>query len=304
MRVGARFPDAFLGFFDDAAVFPPGLAPLEQAISDHIQRRKTPLDTAVGPLILPLQAIAEAQALAAGQDLSSGPVVVSIVVPAGELTDALSAWQTVGPELHIAALELKVSTAAADWTRQIEEAKAVEGVAVYVELTAEQVADGALDALAEAGLRLKFRTGGIQQHLFPTVSELGAVIMAAVTRGLPFKLTAGLHQAIRYNDPTTGFTHHGFLNIAAAAAAARNGAPTGQVEAALGETDAARLLDLLDKNSAGSLDPSWRASFVSFGTCSVLEPAESLEALALLDAGLLVSDQSTNHIFLKAAHHD
>src|SRR5664279_6636846 len=39
-------------------------------------------------------------------------------------------------------------------------------------------------------------------------------IQHCVSTATPFKLTAGLHQAVRGIDPHTGFTHHGFLNIA------------------------------------------------------------------------------------------
>ena len=48
--------------------------------------------------------------------------------------------------------------------------------------------------------------------------ELGDVLVAAVSAGLPFKLTAGLHEAVRHTNAETGFTHHGFLNLVLAAA--------------------------------------------------------------------------------------
>ena len=186
-------------------------------------------------------------------------------------------------ELSIVAIELKTG---ADWKREIQAAQSLEGVDVYVELTAAQMAEGALDAVAAAGLRLKFRTGGIHAHLFPTVPELGGAILEAVARGITFKLTAGLHRAVRYTDPATGFNHHGFLNIAAATAVARNGGTAAEVEGALAEVDADRLAGLLSVDSGGALDAAWRDSFASFGTCSVQEPAESLEELGLLAAGL------------------
>ena len=34
-----------------------------------------------------------------------------------------------------------------------------------------------------------------------------------VRRGVPVKATAGLHHAVGYHDPATGFDHFGFLNL-------------------------------------------------------------------------------------------
>ena len=36
-----RVPAQFVAFFDDAATFPPGLAPLEKAVTDHVARWRT-----------------------------------------------------------------------------------------------------------------------------------------------------------------------------------------------------------------------------------------------------------------------
>lgn len=157
-------------------------------------------------------------------------------------------------------------------------AAAVRDLPVYVELTAGRVSDGALDLLAGTGLRLKYRTGGIEAHLFPTPEQLADVLTAAVAAGLPFKLTAGLHEAIRYTNATTGFTHHGF-NIALATRAARAGEDRAVVAGWLAETDPSRLA-----RAGATSDGSWRESFTSFGTCSVGEPADALRRLDLFPA--------------------
>lgn len=277
-------PEQFVGFFDDAATFPPGLAPVEQAVRDHIARRSAPFVTAVGPAVLALADLPRAREVAAELDLSAGPVEVSVVTPAGALGEALDRAKGVLPELTLVAMELKTDPSDREtWTAQIGEAAAaataVDGLEVFVELTADQVADGALDLLAGTGLKLKYRTGGIEAHLFPTPEELGSVLAAAVAAGLPFKLTAGLHEAIRYTNPTTGFTHHGFLNIALATQSARAGEPAEQVAGWLAETDPGRLAEA----AAGS-DGRWRESFRSFGTCSVGEPADALRRLQLFPA--------------------
>ncbi|MCJ8503980.1 hypothetical protein MRU69_03745 [Kocuria flava] len=275
-------PERFVGFFDDAAIFPPGLAPLEQALADHVARRAHRLDEAVGPAVLGLDNLPEAQRIAAALARGGRPIDVSAVTPAGRLQDALETAERIGPELRMVSVELKTDpTDAPTWKAQIAEAAQVQQLPVFVELTADQVDAGALDLMKGTGLRLKYRTGGIEAHLFPTPEQLAAVLVKAVDAGVPFKLTAGLHEAVRYTDPRTGFTHHGFLNIAMATEAARQGLGTQRVAELLVETDPGRLIDL-----ARTSDGSWRESFTSFGTCSVGEPAASLERLGLFPPGL------------------
>lgn len=275
-------PKQFIGFFDDAAVFPPGLAPLQQAVVDHVERRSNRLNDAVGPTVLPLSDLYEAQDIASGLHLGGRPIAVSAVIPAGQLQAALEISERVSPELQLVSLEVKTDSGEADiWNAQIAEAAQVKNLPVYVELTADQIQQGALKQLEGTGLRLKYRTGGIESHLFPSPEQLGAVVIGAVTAGIAFKLTAGLHEAIRYTNPATGFTHHGFLNIALATEAARAHEPEERVTRLLIETDPAQLVNLAEAS-----DGSWRESFMSFGTCSVGEPAESLERLGLFPHGL------------------
>lgn len=276
-------PAEFIGFFDDAATFPPGLAPLDKAIIDHVTRWVNQLSGAVGPAVLKLEDLSAACGIAAGLDRGGRSVEVSVVVPAGQLGAALGAAREVGPELRVVAIELKTDAEdEALWSAQIREAAAEQGLPVYVELTADQVSGGAMELLKGTSLCLKYRTGGIQAQLFPSPQQLGGVITEAVAARIPFKLTAGLHEAIRFTDSFTGFTHHGFLNIALATAAARAHEPAEQVVDLLTQTDPAPLVGL-----AKSSDRSWRESFKSFGTCSVGEPAESLERLGLFPPGLI-----------------
>jgi len=272
-------PEQFIGLFDDAATFPPGLAPVETAVTEHVARRGNRFVSAVGPAVLALKDLPEARRVARTLDLAGGPVNVSAVTPVGALDEALHAVDGIGPELCMVAIELKVDQAERDaWTEQVQAAAAVEGMPIFVELTAEQIADGALEALAGTELRLKYRTGGIEAHLFPTPEQLGDVLVRATDAAVPFKLTAGLHEAVRYTDTVTGITHHGFLNIALATQAARARRPVGQVVALLAETDGAVLAQ-----ACATSDGRWRESFRSFGTCSVSEPADSLHRLGLFE---------------------
>jgi hypothetical protein len=103
------------------------------------------------------------------------------------------------------------------------------------------------------------------------------VICACRDRDVPFKLTAGLHHAIRHTDPETGFIHHGFLNVMVATHQAVHGAEVADVGATLAGTDPVPLLEatrrLLDER---------RILWHGYGSCSVAEPVGDLARLGLL----------------------
>jgi hypothetical protein len=139
-----------------------------------------------------------------------------------------------------------------------------------------------LDTIVEARssgvpIAAKFRTGGLAAELFPTPMELAAVIVACVERELPFKLTAGLHHAIRHTDPETGFAHHGFLNILAAVCLAGTGAEVAEIAAILGSTQPMTLVETV-RPYRSQPRPFW----VGFGTCSIPEPVADLQQLGLI----------------------
>lgn len=272
-------PAQFRAFFDDAPTFPPGLAPLPDAVAHRLARRGRRLVSAVGPLVISLADLDETARLVADAH-AAARVAVSPVVPPGALAGALAAARRVDPWLETVSLELKTSPDADAWVDEVR-AAAEAPMPVFVELTLAQVAAGGVAVLAEQDLRLKFRTGGVEAALFPTVEDLAEVIVEAVARGVPFKLTAGLHEAIRHDDPATGFTHHGFLNVAAATQAARAGAGGPAVVDLLAERDPEPIVAAI-----AASDGAWRESFRSFGTCSVAEPAASLHRLGLFPAGL------------------
>lgn len=265
----------FLGLFDDAAIFPPGNVAMPDAVRAYLDRRSSSLP---GPFICSLPRWDElVRALDAGHRLP-----VALVLPGGA-REMPAAIARAGAEdrVDLVALEIPASAATlADLVLTVD-GQVPPAVLTYVELPWADVTAAQVATLAGAGLRLKIRTGGLVATAFPDERQLAGVLEAAVRGGLPFKLTAGLHDPIRHRDPATGFEHHGFLNVLLATARALEG---GDVVAALTDADGARVAAAvagMDDALAGRV----RHHFVSFGTCSIIEPVDGL-----LSHGLLPED--------------
>jgi hypothetical protein len=140
--------------------------------------------------------------------------------------------------------------------------------------------ESALDVLAEDGAEIaKFRTGGPDASFIPTPDQLADQVLAATARRVPFKLTAGLHHALRGMESTDGVDHHGFLNLLAATALAVAGADRSAVVDVLASKDAAVVVALLGQHDPGPV----RAAMRSIGTCSIIDPVTDLVGLGLLE---------------------
>lgn len=266
----------FHEFFDDAAIFPPGLAPLDVAVREHIRRSEDEVAREfIGPLILPLDKVREAVPLAAGERLT-----LSVIVLADELESVDKLLEELADTaVSVSTLEVKLSDGAvAAITTAADVKSAHPELQIFLELSYADVTEENLVALQSAGLDLKFRTGGIKQELFPSSEQIIDVLSQVVAHGIAFKLTAGLHRAIRYTDENTGFHHFGFANIAAATAALKNGASKEEAQQLLDSSDSVMVTEALNAGDG------WRESFTAFGTCSVVEPVETLVEIGLVDA--------------------
>ncbi|WP_433355079.1 hypothetical protein ACQPYV_32110 [Micromonospora saelicesensis] len=286
--MSTQVPALLHGLVDDAAVFPPGSAALHDAVAAHRQHRAAWYADLVGPLLIPASDVAAGE-LSGLVDPGEG-LVVGVIgdTGIGNLPFALSFLAPDG----VTARQVEVAVAKrgedplpgiAQLLRLTDELPGVE--AVYAELPLTFGLMGALDALVAARadgtpIAAKFRTGGLAAELFPTPTELAAVICACRDRGLPFKLTAGLHQAIRHLDPETGFTHHGYANVLAATLAAADGDGVRSVAELLTVVDPRPLVERTTARLDGPR-PLW----VGFGSCSILEPLTDLIRLGLVNGG-------------------
>ncbi|SFW79047.1 hypothetical protein [Amycolatopsis australiensis] len=262
-------PALFAGLCDDAAVFPPGLAPLPDAVAAHDTHEKAWYADLVGPLVLAAPALGALGDLLGSRET---PLPVAVTLPGGpaQLPGVLDA--VAGLPVELRALEIAVPDGMGP--DEVLDAVSAATAPVYVEIPRDDRRLPLLRALAGTGHRAKFRTGGVRAGLYPSEAELAAAICAAVDAGVPFKATAGLHHALRNTDPETGFEQHGFLNLLLAA-----GDPD-HAEAHLAERDGEVVAGLVRR-----LDAGVRTRFTSFGTCSVSDPLTELAALGLLPRG-------------------
>ncbi|MEU4771500.1 hypothetical protein [Micromonospora sp. NPDC023644] len=287
--MSTQVPALLDGLVDDAAVFPPGSAPLPDAVAAHRRHRTSWYADLVGPLLVPATRLPELAGLLGADEWIAVGVIGD--VPLDRLDEVRA---TADPRIRVRQVEAAVARRGEDPLPGLTELVALARRAgagpaaldaVYAELPLTFGLMGALDALAAARaegvpVAAKFRTGGLAAELFPTPAELAAVICACRDRGLPFKLTAGLHQAVRHLDPETGFTHHGFVNVLAATLAAAGGAPVARVAELLTAADPRPLVQLAEAGLAGPR-PLW----IGFGSCSILEPLTDLIRLGLVNGG-------------------
>ncbi|MBD0839823.1 hypothetical protein [Streptomyces sp. TRM68416] len=274
-----EIPPVLAGLFDDAAVFPPGNLPVEEAVRAHVAHTRGAHAGLVGTFVLAakdVDRLAEPTA-----DLPEGSFALSVTVDLPGLADALAAARRI-PAVRPAGLEVAVpdGVAAEAVVPALDEALDDDsGLTVYVEVPRDDRRAALLAALAGTPYLAKFRTGGVRADLYPDERELAAALLAAVRAGVAFKATAGLHHALRNTDPETGFEQHGFLNLLVAADAALRGAEEAELVRLLADRDGDRV-----SGRVRALSPRVRDLFRSFGTCSVAEPAVESAALGLLPA--------------------
>ncbi|WP_210424389.1 hypothetical protein [Gephyromycinifex aptenodytis] len=280
-------PAVLRGLCDDAAIFPPGNKPLVHAVPDHILHHRSDYAALVGPFIISAAKLVELPPLLSGLPRTS--LAVSVTVPSPQEAQAVITSAALLPPLRLAGLEIAVpdSMSAEDVIPALGQALAgvdVEGggLGVYVEIPRDHRRSKLIDLLAGTPYRAKFRTGGIRADLYPSENELAGAIQAVVRAGIAFKATAGLHHAVRNTEPEHRFEQHGFLNVMLATDAAAQGAERSEIAELLGERNGPTLAERLRALPTARAE-RLRASFRSYGTCSIDEPLAELLELGLID---------------------
>jgi hypothetical protein len=293
--------------FDDAAIFPPGDAPLEEAVPAYAERAGTALGSYVGPFIAPAGRWAQLCAALPAGDPAGAPLELSATSGADpQALAALLDAVAVAPRVALRSVEVAPVSTGPEFAGILTALGDLlpAGVTGYLEVPLGPGFADAAAAVRAAGYRIKIRTGGTVATAFPSAGDLAAALVACVRLALPFKLTAGLHNALRHRDGRTGFEHHGFLNVLAAVAVALEPAGSGPaapqpvsgqpvsgptapqpdpraLAAILDDTDPARVAGLVAGVPADRARRV-RELFTSFGTCSIDEPLGDLVALGLI----------------------
>jgi len=290
-------PGLFEGLVDDAAMFPPGNAEVDQAVRAHLEYRSSWFAPVIGPLVVSDQRLAEVgRALrpSAGAQTNHGqddlpPAEATVAVSVVNTTGAgglVSLAQRAVPGVRVVAVESALrdlDDLAGNAARVVSAAAELEPeVQVFVEIPYAPGWERAVDEVEAAGHHGKIRTGGPAAQDCPGAGQLARQLSVLVEADLPFKATAGLHHAW----PTAGSDparpqQHGFLNLLLAVEALVEGAS---------EAEAAGLLALTERGAVVGIVAGWSAEQAarvrrrlrSFGCCGVLDPVGDLVAAGLL----------------------
>ncbi len=275
-------PDLFRALVDDAAVFPPGNASLPDAVSRHREHRATAAADVVGPLLVPAGSHAELTRVLA-QEPAGETLQVGLIARPGSDTRALALARDALADVEgvgVAGAELGWQW---DWR-----SLGIEDLAMALEIPRGPEHDAALVDARTArseGLPVvaKLRTGATSSWPWPDEDELAAFLCVTAAAGLPFKLTGGLHHAVRGSYPVDAVAeeNHGLLNVLVGTASALEDAPREEVSALLAVRDAEALAAIVSSWSASTVT-AVRERFTAFGCCTVTDPIAELTELGLL----------------------
>jgi len=268
----------FAALVDDAALFPPGNAPMDQALKEHAALRATSRSDLVGPFLCPASRVTELRA-----HLPADESIRLALVLDTEGDEAHAALRVCGADetLQLVGVEASAARLGADTATVGRNLTRLPGVTGALEVPRTGF-DEALSLVGGDGWTVaKYRTGGTTADAFPSETELAAFLVAAVGRGVPVKLTAGLHHAVRGTEAGTGFEHHGVLNVLVAARVAQGGGGGEDVAAVLAQRAPPTLLEFVAEWDESTCD-GVRATFRSFGCCGVHDPLDELAGLGLL----------------------
>ncbi len=292
---------------DYAGLFPPAKLALEPALRNHAAYVRDPDSWMLGAFILPVAEFSAAAASLSEFDREH-PLRISALGPKTDnpaafldalisARDAIDSFRTkFGDRASVEQFEMPLPPHfTAETVEGIRTRVGDSGLNTFWEAPAA-AAESAIELIAKnnrqhPGRRLgfKLRTGGVTPDAFPSSAQIATALLAAGTRRVPIKFTAGLHHPVRLFHDSVQTRMHGFLNVLGA----------GVLSHEHGWTDT-QIVEMLEDEDPASFSFSdnffaWREVRISaerirahrelvtsFGSCSFDEPREDLRALKLL----------------------
>lgn len=273
-------PPLWAGLFDDAALFPPASLPMINAVAEHGRHRHAWYSDAVGYFVCRFDALHELDA--AAQHARFSEANVAVTVPDG-IAAAKQARESAAEYgwIHVKSLEVPVAADEAVAAALVLAPLTGHGCVGYLEVPVAAVTMELASALKTTGIGLKLRCGATGTTPVPTADALTAALHAVIGSGVLFKVTAGLHHAVRGVDSDTGQTHHGFANLLCAVDVLQTRGDDFTARTWLESSDVVAVAAHLHALSPHRVQ-ALRGQLRSIGTCSISEPVEDLVALGLL----------------------
>ncbi|MDX2056851.1 MAG: hypothetical protein SFV24_03550 [Gemmatimonadales bacterium] len=279
-------PSLLAGAIDYAGLFPPAALGMAEAVANYAAYRESEDRAALGRFIVPAGRLEECLDEVARLGGTGWRFSITLGAdPVGELVRLVETASGAQAQGHaVDSFEARVASPA-----EVERlARAVAGRGQwYGEVAPGEPFVAILDAIGQQGGRAKLRMGGVTPEAFPEAGVVARFLVALAVRRLPFKATAGLHHPVRgtyrltYRPDAPVGLMYGFLNLLVAIGLAQAGAPVGDVEQALLETNPARLVTADGPGWAGHRFDAdalagIRRQFDGFGSCSFREPMDEL----------------------------
>lgn len=306
------------GVIDYAGLFPPAKLDMGAAVARYAQHRASDECWMLGRFVLPLARLEEferaaAPLLAADDEAagkgkkprtrdaaSTGAWHLGALVGADARAEATRVLQfnsrhATGRRADAIIETVEAGVASGDEIERFATAFRDTGAQLYVELPLRGDPRPLVEAAGACGVRAKARTGGVTADAFPTTADVARFVVACAGAGVPFKLTAGLHHALRgehaltYEPGAARGPMFGFVNVLLAAALAREGATAAELEPLLEERSASAIVFDGEgvtwrerRIATTSLARARREGLTALGSCSFSEPVDELKGLGWL----------------------
>lgn len=283
------------GLIDYAGLFPPAGLAMGPAVAAYAAHRRGADGWILARFVVPIARLGEfetALASLAPAERGDGEWVLSGLLGADVAGDARLAEAF--NQRHRGAAAIRSVEVRVDSVAQIQAARLTvpSSIELFCEVPLRGDLRWLLAAIRATGGRAKVRTGGVTPSDIPAPDAVLRFLEGCAAIRLPFKATAGLHHAIRGEQPLTyevgspRGTLFGYLNLLLAAAALWDGRSRAEAQRLLAEQDTDGLV-LNDESvewggsrfPADALARARREFLLSVGSCSFDEPVGEIRAL-------------------------